>query len=289
MLRYLALIIIFLCPTVLIHSQTPELDYFSMVDWSEGKMFINVQTVFAPGSGAPRMRDLSEDAVRRNFFTIFMDSIRRDKNGELFFNSSSTIEEQIQLNPNILSHINDIYNNITRTFSTHNRNMTGMNMQYKLDIHRDIGSYFITHRTPLRSERTILWTPSARFTGVVIYADAEFPVHGENRTSFLSPAMFPSVFDERMRRVVTKEMVQPAFLKKWGTAGYFSDPNDPRIRERVGDRPLFTSARRLFGRYNTDIIIPAEDANKLFFMGQNANLISEGRFVIIRTLPSDTP
>jgi len=289
MLRYLFIIVCILFPIASLCAQGVEFDYYSAVDWSRGEMFINVETVFAPGSGTLRIRDNSEDIFKENFLKIFMGSIKKDKYGQIYFNSSHSIEEKIQANPNILSHIDDIYNNIIKIFSVYNRDMAGMNMKYKLDIYKNIGKYFITHREAARSEKTILWTPSARYTGIVIYADGSYPVHGENRMSSLRPAIYPGVYDERMRKVLSMEMVNPTALEKWGSAGYFSDPNDPGIRERVGDKPLYTIARKFFGRYNSDIIIPKADADKIFYKGQNANLIKEGRFVIISTLPSDKP
>ena len=289
MLRYLILIITIFFLATLLYAQPAEFDYSSTVDWSSGEMFINVETVFAPGTGSLRIRDSSEDVFKENFFKVFMDSIKKDRYGPLYFNSSSTIEEQIQANPRILSHVDDIYNNIIKIFSIYSRDMRGMNIQYKLDIFKDIGKYFVTHRQASKSEKTILWTPSAQYTGVIIYANGNYPVHGENRVSSLQPAIFPAIYDERMRKVLSMEMVNPAFLERWGTVAYFNDPNDPRIIERVGDRPLHTVARRLFGRHNSDIMIPHADAEKIFFRGQNANLIAEGRFVIISSLPSDTP
>jgi len=289
MQRYLALIIIFLFSFASLYAQGASFEHNAVVDWSKGEMLINFETVFPPGNESLRIRDNSEMLFKNNFFSIFMNSITRDKNGRLYFNSSSTMEERIQADPSILSSIDNIYNNIVNISNIFNRNMAGMTMRFRLDLFKDIGNHFITHREPLVSERTILWTPSARYTGIVIYADGVFPVHGENRTAALQVALYPEVYDERMRRVLALNMVRPAYLERWGTAGYFSDPNDPRITERVGDRPLYTRASRLFGRYNADIIIPTEDAEKIFYRGQNANLISEGRFVIISPLPSDTP
>ena len=281
MLRYLVLIIIFLFPFSMLCAQSGQFDYYSTVDWTRGEMFINVDTVFAPGSGTPKIRDSSEDIFKENFFKIFMDSIKKDKFGELYFNSSSTIEEKIQNNPNILSHIDDVYNNIIKIFSVYNRDMAGMNMQYKLNIFKNIGSYFITHKEAVKSEKSILWTPSAKYTGIVIFAEGSYPVHGENRMTALQPAIYPAVYDEKMRKVLSMEMVNPLYLEKWGSAGYFSNPNDPGIKQRVGDKPLYTMARKLYGRYSSDIIIPQADAEKIFYKGENANLISEGRFVII--------
>ena len=290
MLRYLILIIIFLSLFSFLYAQQGvEFDYYSAVDWTKGEMLINVETVFAPGSGTVRIRDNSEDVFKENFFKIFMDSIKKDKYGQIYFNSSTTVEEKINSVPNILSNIDNIYNNIIKVFSILSRDSAGMNMQYKLDIYKDIGGYFIAHERTINPEKTILWTPSDKYTGIVIYADGSYPVHGENRVSVLQPAIYPSVYDEKMRKVLSVEMVKPPYLLQWGSAGYFSDPKDPGIKERVGDKPLYTTARKLFGRYGSDIIIPAADAEKIFYKGQNEKLISEGRFVIISTLPSDKP
>ena len=270
-------------------AQQTGMSSYSEVNWIDGKMVINVETTFAPGSESLRMRDNSEEFFKKNFFNIFMDSIKKDKYGPLYYNSSFTIDEMIRKTPDMLSSINDINNNIIKVFSVYNQDMAGVRMQYKLDIYSDIGRYFIKHKIPVKPEKTFIWVPSAKYSGVVIYAKGEYPLHGENIKGTLPPALFPTVYDERMRKIISMEMVSPEFLKKWGCAAYFSDPSDPGIKERAGDKPFYTMASSLFGRNRTDIVIPVSDADKLLYRGRNERLITEGRFVIIHDLPASAP
>jgi len=96
MLRYFVLIIIFIFSFTALYAQGVEFDYYSIVDWGKGEMLINVETVFSPGSGTLRIRDNSEDIFKENFFKIFLDSIKKDKYGQIYFNSSFSVEEKIQ-------------------------------------------------------------------------------------------------------------------------------------------------------------------------------------------------
>lgn len=270
-------------------AQQTGMSSYSAVNWSNGEMVINVETTFAPGSESLRMRDNSEEFFRKNFFNIFMDSVKKDKQGQLYYNSSYTIDEMIRKTPDMLSGINDINNNIIKVFSVYNQDMAGVRMQYKLGLYSDLGSYFIKHKVPVKPEKTYIWTPSAKYSGVVIYAKGEYPLHGENGKGTLPPSMFPSVYDQRMRKIISIEMVSPEYLEKWGCASYFSDPSDPGIKERGGDKPLYTIAVSLFGRNRTDIVIPSSDADKLLYRGRNEDLISQGRFVIIYDRPAASP
>ena len=270
-------------------AQDNNITYSSEVDWQLKEMVIDVEAVFPPGSDSLRMRDSSEDLFRHNFFDIFNKSVREDRFGPLYFNSYYTIEESIQKNPQILSRIDEISNNIIKVFTVYNQDMAGVRMQYKLNIYRDIARYFVTHSIPQKPEKNMVWTSSADFTGVVIYAADDYPVHGENAFSRLNPALFPSVYDENIEKVFSMEMVDPEVLTSRGPLSYFSNPDDPGIAETAGEKPLYTMARKIFGKYRTDIIIPTADADRIFYSEKNAALIREGRFVIICTLPSDRP
>lgn len=275
--------------SVSLPAQQAGINAFSEIKWPEGEMVINVETLFSPGSDGLRMRNSSEEFFKKNFFPIFTDSIKKDRFGPVYFDSSHTVEAKIQQQPEILYNIDEVYNNIIKVYSVYNQDMAGMRMQYKLDIHRDIGSYFIKHSVPERQRSSLIWTPSAEYSGLVIYARGQYPVHGESGKASLKPALFPSVYDEKMRKIISAETVMPDYLKQWGTAGYFSSPSDPEIEKRAGAKPLYTMARKLYGRYSTDIIISEADAEKLFYRGRNGKLIREGRVVIICDLPSEKP
>ena len=266
-----------------------NVDYYSVIDWETGRLLINLETDFPPGTDSLQLRTFTENFFKKNFFDIFIDSIKSDINGVVYYDSMNTVEESIRENPSILSRIDEIGRNALRIYSTFSNDMSNMRIQYKLDIYRDAAAHFVTHRYPERAEKTLSWVSSADFTGVVIYAAGEYPVHGETAAARLNRAFFPAVYDINMRRVLHEKMVDPEVISLQGPVTYLSDPDSEKIRKYAGDRPMFTMARKIFGRYRTDILIPSEAADKLFYNGRNISLAEEGRFVIITTPPSERP
>lgn len=289
MIFFKLLILFFVSGNLFLYGQESEIKNSSIVNWEEDEIIINFETIFPPGSETIRIRNNSEEIFRNSFFSIFLESIKRDVYGPLYFSSDYTVEEMVNKTPDFVSNLNTISESMIKVYSVYNPQMTGMEMQYILNIYQNIAFYFINHSIPVKPAKTLIWVPSEEYTGIIVYAVGEFPIHGENRKSTLKPAFFPAVYDEKMRKISGQEMTNPEFLRRWGTAGYFSDPEDPRIKERVGDNPLRTMAREIYGNYPVDIIIPSADGEKLFYLGRNEKLIAEGRIVIICTLPSDMP
>lgn len=283
------LILLFVSGNLFLYGQQPEIKNSSVVNWEKEEIVINVETIFPPGRESIRIRNNSEEIFRNNFSSIFLESIKEDAYGPLYFSSNYTVEEMVNKTPDFVSNLNAVSESIIKVYSVYSPQMTGMKMQYTINIYQNIAFYFINHSIPIKPIKTLIWVPSEEYTGIVIYAVGEFPIRGENSENTLKPAFFPAVYDEKMRKISGQEMTDPKFLQHWGTAGYFSDPEDPRIKERVGDKPFYTMAREIYGRYPVDIIIPSADGDKLFYLGRNEKIIAEGRIAIICTLPSDTP
>ncbi len=266
-------------------SAEPSVEYESNVNWKSMELEIAVDVRYPPDSAKLRMRNDSENIFDEKFFDIFTSSISESSAGKVYFNSTYTMEDMIQKNPAILNKIESIKNNAVMVYNVYHEDMSGVKMLYRINILRDIASCFISHRKPYPVHEKYLWVPNEKYTGVVIYAKGDFPVRGESAVSPLKPSVFPSVYSAGMEKILSAELVDPEVLVRWGTAGFTDIDDDPVIRERAGDNPLYTMAEEIFGRNRTDIIVPSDTSDLLFYRRLNEDLVREGRFVIIADLP----
>ena len=266
-------------------SADPAVNYTSGIDWKKGELEIAVEVNYPPESGKLRMRDNSETLFDEKFFDIFIDSISKTHDGTVFFNSHYTMNEIIQHHPVILNKIETIKNSAVMVYNVYHEDMSGVKMLYRIDMFENIVPYFIFHKKPHPVQERYIWTPNEKYTGVVIYAKGEYPVRGESEKDTLKPSLFPSVYSKDMDKIIAEELVKPDVLVKWGTAALTDSEDDPLIRERTGENPLYTMAEEIFGRNKTDLIVPSNAADLLLYKNLNIDLIREGRFVIITDLP----
>ncbi len=145
----------------------------------------------------------------------------------------------------------------------------------------DVLRLFVPHERPRPMRRVIGWRPGGDFTGLVIDARGELPVHGEDRASRAYPLLAPRIFDDRLAPVLRPDMVDPEALERWGVVGYGSDPTSRTHRERIGDRPMQIAATGLFGIRPGNPQIAEEDAERLLANENLRNLLYEGRVLIL--------
>jgi hypothetical protein len=151
---------------------------------------------------------------------------------------------------------------------------------------------FVLHERPFPIPRILGYTPARTFTGLVILAQGEFPSHGKDLAERVRPALLPRLYDEDMNPVLFPEMCDPQALRKWGVAGYAWSGEEAALqarRDRIGDLPLRTRARGVFGRNATDILLSGETARQLLSRPQNRELLREGKILIILDPPERSP
>jgi hypothetical protein len=101
----------------------------------------------------------------------------------------------------------------------------------------------------------------------------------------VEPALRPRLFDEDMNPVLTAEMCDPHFLVDWGLAAYAYSDEEAPFRQRIGDLPLRTMARGVFGRNATDLLLPKDVVRQLLSREANRQLLRECRILIILDRP----
>ena len=150
-----------------------------------------------------------------------------------------------------------------------------------------ISSALLQHNKPSAIVRTLNPVSSASYTGIIIIAADELPVHGMKSTALALPCLFPKIWDSNMNLIYERNMLEIKDI----TMVTYSSLDDifkknpaglsEKLRETVGDRPLRIFARGVFGIKPTDLIIERDDAMMIISSEENRRLLSHGKVAII--------
>ena len=256
-------------------------DFSHTLDWETGELRIEAEVRLADTDLIlPAARQKAEELVEGGLLFAFNEAI-----AELTVDSLSTVGELTGEEPELIEGINRLSRSYTRTFSRISPDLTSFSLTYTYRLFPDIISLFIKHETPYRPPRVLEYVPTSEFTGIVIYAKGNLPVHGERKNEILRPCLFPTLFDEEMKEIYEKGMVSPETLERRGMAAYTDTLDESPYYERIGESPLRILTRGIFGTNYTDLIIPAEAANRILYEPGNRRLLEEGRVLIVCDLP----
>ena len=161
-----------------------------------------------------------------------------------------------------------------------------LSASYTLGI-AGISSALIRHARPAQVPRTLSPVPAPAYTGIVIIALENIPVHGLHGSALLRPCLFPKIWDTDMNLIFERSMLSRGVgtpVRYFARQDIFEEgPSglSPEITAVVGNRPLRIFARSAFGIVPTDPVINREDALLIISTAENRRLLSEGRVAII--------
>ena len=169
------------------------------------------------------------------------------------------------------------------------RDQSAISAAYSIKLH-DIGAQLIRHTRSQRISPPLIPVPARDYTGIIIIADENLPVHGRSASALTLPCLFPKIWDSEMNLIFERNMMDTQLLRQIGLVHYTSRENitrpvpsalDDTIIRRVGENPLRIMAHGLFGAVPTDPIIDREDALIILSSENNRRLLSEGRVVFV--------
>ncbi len=246
-------------------------------DWSSGTL---QWELVLPLSGErailPSTRMEMEKEIDRHFPSLFLEALL-----PLTIDSSTTLLSRIEKTPGLRGDLVALANTAKRTYSHYTPDFSSWRCSFELALYPDIVDFFITHETPFLPDRRISTEPTASYTGILIYVEEELPLHGMFSSSRLKRALFPRIMDEEMNIVMDPSMVRPEIISRSGTVLYLPPERMDESESRVGHTPLRISARALFGKNRTDLVIPDEAAQQILSSIHNINLIRDGRIAVI--------
>ena len=146
---------------------------------------------------------------------------------------------------------------------------------------QELANLFVKHKAPYTPSFFPFGTASKVYTGILIDARGQLPVHGEYSSEQLNPCLFPKIWNKNMNLIYEKNIVDPDQAKKHSIVLYTGTLDESEYRDRIGTEPLRIIARGVFGDNRTDPIISNEDAERILAKKENIELLRQGKIVIV--------
>jgi hypothetical protein len=167
--------------------------------------------------------------------------------------------------------------------------MTRLSAAYSLDL-AALAAALTRHTRPAELPRTLSPVPVPAWTGIIIIAAEELPVHGRQGSALLEPCLFPRIRDGGMNIIYERNMLDPRIAAERPMVRYFPADHifrpgpsglSPEITALTGPRPLRIFARSVFGIRPTDPVIDREDSLLIISSEENRRLLREGKVAIV--------
>ncbi|HUZ18359.1 MAG TPA: hypothetical protein VMV68_08215 [Spirochaetia bacterium] len=251
--------------------------YSTVVDWAANTVTIDASVSLAGTSTIlPNARTRAEQAVRNDkasltqsaFFPILADSY-------------NTVGDLAASNPARYSALEDLVSPTNEQYAKMSADLKSLTVQYVLPLFPNLASVFVDQVHPNPPQPLLSYVPTTKFTGIVIYAAMQLPVHGDTTTALLNPCLFPKIWDENMNLLASANTVDPSALRKWGLAAYSASTDETPYTLRIGLNPYHTAATGIFGKHDTDVIISNEAAARILASKENISLLTQGKVLII--------
>lgn len=249
----------------------------SAIDWQKGKLDMTIEVDLEKrGAFIPTARYTTEIEIDTRLPLLFQEDLQF-----AFVDSYHTVGDVMMTDPLLSQELYKVAKKGRKVSSHLSKQMDRFIVRYEFDLYPDIITPFIGHSQPYPVPRIIDYVPTTAFSGIVIYMQGVFPVHGEEKNEELNPCLFPKIFDRNMMLILEAGMIPPETLKTRGIAAYTDTVDETPFVERIGYAPLRIMGTGIFGKQYTDIIIPVEDAHRILYSQENRSLLTEGKILII--------
>jgi hypothetical protein len=254
--------------------------------WGEGMVRLEVRKSVDPASPlSPATRFQIESRIAEALPYLFLEAIE-----DLPVDSYDRVGDRLAADDALFRDLSEQAAGALRESAAFAKDLHTVIVVYRFPLfgERGLEAAFVHHERPFPIPRILGFAPTRAFTGLVILAQGELPSHGKDLRERARAALLPRLFDEDMNPVLAPQMCDPQALRKWGVAGYaYSGEEDSlqAFRDRIGELPLRTKARGVFGRNATDLLLSSEAARQLLSRQRNRELLREGRILIILDPP----
>lgn len=146
---------------------------------------------------------------------------------------------------------------------------------------QDLGSIMVRHRVPYEIEEPLEHISTRGYSGIIIDARGNLPIHGEFSSAPVDPCLFPKIYDTQMNILYEKAMVDPERARNMGIVFYSSSDDIKKYEKQIGKDPLWITAKEVFGVNRCDPVVSHEDYLKIAGNQQNRKLLEDGKVVIL--------
>jgi len=260
----------------------PKTNITGTVEWDTMLIRAEVSLDLASaGLRLPAGRSQGESYLNESYLRLIRPGILN-----LQADSSSTLADLVARGEFSLSEIETLALRANSVPPALSPDMRFMSSSWTIPV-SGISSALMRHNRPSPIIRTLNPVSAAQFTGIVIIASENLPVHGMRSTALPVPCLFPKIWDSDMNLIYERSMLETRdipVVRYSPPQGIFqNNPSglSPELREIVGDRPLRIFATGVFGIKPTDLIIHRNDAMLIISSEENRRLLSQGRVAII--------
>jgi hypothetical protein len=276
------MVLLFLCAAV--YAQM-KIDIAGTIDWEKLEFNAAVSLDLASANiRLPTGRNQAEELIGAEYVRLIRPGIL-----SIPVDSSRTIENLIETGEFSLLRAEGLALSAHAAAPSLSTDMSRLQANYSLSL-AGISAELIRHRQPAEIRRVLSPPPSAAYTGIIIIAAGELPVHGMSRSALALPCLFPKIWDTGKTLIYERNMLAVTAGSGNAMVRYTRGENifrptpsglSPEISAIVGDRPLRIIARGVFGIRPTDLIIDEADALALISSEENHRLLREGRVVLV--------
>lgn len=205
--------------------------------------------------------------VKDPLLSIYIDNTKTL--GDLVLEETVTLEE--------LTRIIDESKQTPAYFENGTNNLV---TQHTIQI-QNIGSSLVKHKKAYTQRTPIESVASKAYTGIIIDARGMLSVHGEFVEDKAYPCIFPRIWSENMDLIYERNMVEPEIVKEKGSVLYSSSQFIEDYEDRVGKKPLWITAKKVYGINRTDAVISKYDYLQITSVKENLDLLRKGKVVIL--------
>jgi hypothetical protein len=267
-----------------LYAQTPQIAVAATIEWKKMEMTVNLSLDLASaGVNLPTGRARAEEIL-----TVEFAGLSRPHILAIPVDSSAAVGDLIRLGNFSFLGPESFAETAKRGQATLTPDFSTLSASYTLDL-SSLSSQLILHSRAMEIRRVFTPVPAASYSGIIIIASGELPVHGRRTGAFVTPCLFPRIWDSDMNLVYERNILDPksanrTLVRYAAEADIFRDTPSglsPEISALVGDNPLKIIARGVFGIRPTDPVIDREDALIILSSEDNRRLLREGKVAIV--------
>jgi len=269
--------ILFISPLI---SQDAQITVEKQLDWKEQKIIFDLSYPLPQKGVNPSHRYQTEQYIESEAPELITESL-----GSLYIDSQNKLEDLLYQDPLFYTKVEHQVSELHKAFSRSTEDMKNFLLRYNVPFYPFLISLFV-------NENRESWKPNyfsaldyrrEEFTGIIIYAQDKYPVHGENDSNYLQPALFPKIYNPQLDIIYQEEMVNYDELIKNGMVSYSREHrlSPSEWRDSAGSKPLLLSTRSIYGKLHTDIILSEEDCRLIMANEAENQLLSNGKVFIL--------
>ena len=287
LLRFFAILlfIILVSPTNTAWGQDVHFEVTHSLDWTKGELtsLISFQLA-AAGIRLPSGRFLAEEILREAYPLLLRPHIL-----SLRVDSNATVKTLIDRGELLLEDLDIICKEAERVPPSLSADLSRMSGRYTVLMEK-VSALLTRHIRAVESERPLIPIISADYTGIIIIADTELPIHGRREEALVEPCLFPKIWDTNMNLIFERNMFQPSsqtgnLMVRYTARESIFRPSPSGLEGEfaalVGPNPLRLIAREVFGITPTDPVIDRDDALRILSTENNRRLLQEGRVLLV--------